>query len=144
MQGHWRALEGLESEVQVEGFCQFVLRIHNQRAVRDLLSSLQAAVDRATRQQLAQDLAAPVCSARKPVHAKARHRKVRQLLALGFAQALAVRLRRAQPVVPQNALGLRRFGEHVDRTDAAPAALIGKATGGSSSAGTSHSKPRRS
>jgi hypothetical protein len=120
-------VKGLESEMQVERRSLNVLRIHDQCIRRDLSSRLQATVHRAAQEKLAQALTPLVCSTRKPAHAKARNGVAWQLLALGFAQTLAVDLGRAEGVVAQDAFGLRRIGEHVDRTDAAPAVLLGKA-----------------
>jgi hypothetical protein len=94
---------------------------------RDELRRWVGSVHRAAQEKLAQTLTPLVCSTRKPAHAKARNGVAWQLLALGFAQTLAVDLGRAEGVVAQDAFGLRRIGEHVDRTDAAPAVLLGKA-----------------
>lgn len=113
--------------MQIERFRDIVLRIHNQCIRRDLLSSLQATIDRAAQQQLAQALAPLICSTRQSAHRKAGHGVARQLLPLGFTDGLSVDLGRAECVETQDALGLRRVGEHVDRTDAASAVLLGKA-----------------
>ena len=113
--------------MHVEGLGHIVLRIHKQGVSGDLLSSLQAAIDGATQQKFAQAIASLICAAREPAHAKAGHRVARQPLALSVGKTLRVDLCRAERVVAQDALGLRRVGEYIDRTDAASAVLLGEA-----------------
>ena len=45
----------------------------------------------------------------------------------GFGETLRVDLCRAERVVAQDALGLRRLGEYIDRADATSTVLLGKA-----------------
>ncbi len=52
---------------------------------------------------------------------------MRQLLPLCFTDAFCIDFGRAECVEAQDALGLGRVGEHVNRTDAASAVLLGKA-----------------
>src|SRR5450755_2033683 len=101
VQRHWRILR-LESEMHIEGLGHIVLRIHNQGVCCDLLSSLQAAIDGAAQQKLAQTLASLIRSTRKPAHAKAGHWVSRQLLTLGFGKTLPVDLCRAERVVAKD------------------------------------------
>ena len=78
-------------------------------------------------EQLAEAQPSLIGSTREPTHAKAGHGVSRQFLALGFGETLAIDFCRAECVVAQDTPRLRRLGEHIDRTDAAAAVLLGEA-----------------
>ena len=99
-------MKRLESEVLVESLGNIVLRVHKQRVRGDLLPRLQAAIDGAAQQKLAEPRASLIGSTRKPSHPKAGHRVSRQLLAFDFSKTLPVDLRGTERVVAQDALRL--------------------------------------